>query len=200
MGARAKWRIHPALSMLVLYYILTQQLLLYSLLVISLVIHELGHLSVARLLHVKLRKIVLYPFGAQLTFMPAKVFSMLCVTSGGPIATLLLLLLCLQYNWQHLLHFQLLLLIFNGLPIWPLDGGKILFYSLKLLHPKILYEQYITFSFILAITLCVTTLIVQAPLFFLLSSFVLLLESYQSFRARKYVQALDSVFIYRKPS
>ena len=153
-----KSSLHPSFMLLIIYFILTQQLHMYSLLLLSLAVHEIGHVSVAKILGVRIRRLVLLPYGGQLLVMPTSSKNMLFISLAGPVATLVLLLLSWYFDWQTLIMFQFIILLFNGLPIWPLDGGQIVFYSLKM-SLKIRYATFMQYSlatsvllFILAIT------------------------------------------------
>jgi Zn-dependent protease/CBS domain-containing protein len=120
----------------------------------SLIVHELGHALVARRLGIEVRRIDLYLFGG-LTQMgrdansPGEEFK---VAAAGPAATLAVILVCLgldlailgpqrlghavtldsqvhitpvllSLSW--LLPMNVLLLVFNLVPAFPLDGGRI---------------------------------------------------------------------------
>lgn len=120
----------------------------------SLIVHEFGHALVARRLGIEVRNIDLYLFGG-LTQMsrdansPGEEFK---VAAAGPAATLLVILVCLaldlillgpsrlghaitldgqvhitpvllSLSW--LLPMNVLLLVFNLVPAFPLDGGRI---------------------------------------------------------------------------
>ncbi|HUZ28394.1 MAG TPA: site-2 protease family protein, partial [Solirubrobacteraceae bacterium] len=120
----------------------------------SLIVHELGHALVARRQGIEVKRIDLFLFGG-LTQMgrdaatPAEEFK---VAGAGPMATFLFVLLCLavdlvlvgphrlvhaatldgdvhitpvllSLSW--LLFWNVLLLVFNLIPAFPLDGGRI---------------------------------------------------------------------------
>jgi Zn-dependent protease len=124
------------------------------LLFVSLIIHELGHALVARRQGIDVKRIDLFLFGG-LTYMsrdaatPAEEFK---IAAAGPLATLVVILVCialdlaivgthrlthaivleddikitpvlLSLSW--LLPMNVLLLVFNLVPAFPLDGGRI---------------------------------------------------------------------------
>ena len=107
---------------------------LWSLVFASVLLHELGHALAGRLFGVRTRDITLYPFGgvarmelAQLRPMPEVVISI-----AGPMVNLGLAalgLLLLAFNLplgQDLLVINLGLGLFNLLPAFPMDGGRVL--------------------------------------------------------------------------
>jgi stage IV sporulation protein FB len=183
--------IHPSFMLLVLYYILTQQLFLYSMLLISLLVHELGHVITAKLVGVRYRQLTVFPFGGQLQFMPTTTGRLLLITIGGPFATCLLCIFAYIMQWQTLMIFQLLLLVFNCLPVWPLDGGKIVYYTLQWQRRRTFYKAFMSYSFGAAIVVFVIAVLLEAPLFLLLSFSLLVVETYRGFQFRHFTSALE---------
>jgi Zn-dependent protease/CBS domain-containing protein len=112
-----------------------------------LLLHELGHAAMARRFGVRTREIVLYPIGgvARLESMPGgwaellialagpAVNVVLAVTASGVLASLHVPQgLTSPIPWQHwglmqkLLWANILLVAFNMLPAFPMDGGRVL--------------------------------------------------------------------------
>ena len=92
-----------------------------------LVIHEMGHALVGIILGYKLDKITFYPYGGITTFnlplnIPLK--EELMILLAGPIMQIIGYFILNPFYDIKLYHYTLL--IFNLLPIYPLDGGKIL--------------------------------------------------------------------------
>lgn len=121
-------------------------LLMLLLLVVSLVLHELGHALAAKFLGVKTREIVLYPIGgrARLTGAPSGGLE-LCIAAAGPLVNLLAALVVLivstiqseslsldpegsqaSYVLGTLFWSNVALFALNLLPAFPMDGGRIL--------------------------------------------------------------------------
>ncbi|MEI7436917.1 MAG: site-2 protease family protein [bacterium] len=122
-------------------------LALLVLLFSSIALHELGHSLMARAFGCRVREILLLPFGgvAQLESMPRRPLQEFMVAIAGPAVSLLLALglpgvvwtwtvsqngpSWMQYSAALLRltgYANLALLIFNLLPAFPMDGGRVL--------------------------------------------------------------------------
>jgi Zn-dependent protease len=110
-------------------------------LILSILVHELGHAFAARKLHLPIERIHLFLFGgmAELRHRPLKSSDELLIALSGPAASLLLALLLwpvmvllkpvffVEYHLvQFILYVNLLLALFNMIPVYPLDGGRAL--------------------------------------------------------------------------
>ncbi|MEX0929960.1 MAG: M50 family metallopeptidase [Balneolales bacterium] len=107
-------------------------------LTISIFIHELGHALTAKKLNLPLERIHLFLFGgmAELKHRPLNPGQELIIALAGPAASLLFagfVFLLISLNdvsapvylvLQYIMYMNLLLGLFNLLPIFPLDGGR----------------------------------------------------------------------------
>jgi stage IV sporulation protein FB len=101
------------------------------------VIHELGHVAVARELGWRVSEIQLLPFGGVATVeeaVAAEPIDEIVIALAGPFMNIAMVFLSLLFWWGGLwttewTHFfvlsNFLIAGFNLLPIWPLDGGRI---------------------------------------------------------------------------
>ena len=92
-----------------------------------LLIHEIGHAITGIVLGYSLDKITFYPYGGITTFnypfnIPLK--KELLILINGPLFQIVAYLILRNFYDIKLFHYTLL--IFNLLPMYPLDGGKIL--------------------------------------------------------------------------
>ena len=105
------------------------------------IIHELGHFLTAKVFNIELDKIYIYPLGGIAKFYIPYNYSRikeLIILVNGPIfqeiAKVILIYIFPQYtNIISTYHYGILL--FNLLPIYPLDGGKIVNIFLSYLEP-----------------------------------------------------------------
>lgn len=112
------------------------ELLLVALVFGIVVLHELGHAFMARQFGVETRAITLLPIGgvAQMDGMPAKPAQEILVALAGPAVNMALatLLLPLVFNFggggllEQLLWVNVGLALFNLIPAFPMDGGRVL--------------------------------------------------------------------------
>ena len=115
-----------------------------------LVIHELAHAEMARRRGYKLNSFKLMPYGAALSgdFEGIKAKDEILIALAGPIANLLLaaafaffwLIVPASYTYtRNMFNISLVLAVFNLLPLYPLDGGRIVLaaFSVKFKRQKV---------------------------------------------------------------
>lgn len=200
-----KLRLHPTLLPLIIWLIITGQFSNYALLFISLCIHEFGHLLGAYILKVKVRTCIIMPYGGEIQFATQWLITkkqQFMIALGGPIATFLLYILAFflpKTLSDPLQTIQGILLLINLLPIWPLDGGRLL--EIVWSEKKSLQATRTSFLLV-SISFCITSLVISIlyfpqSLFFMLILFLLLFQNINAFRYRKYEQAFENVVLNR---
>jgi len=146
----------------VLFY-LTKQIKLYATIMVLCVIHELGHVLMGLIMGLKIEKIEIMPLGLSVSFKlnvddyNKKVkkgailqLKKIAIAVAGPLTNLIILLIVLYTNINFkivsnelLAYANLLIILFNLLPIYPLDGGRILKEILHILEGSIKSKIYI---------------------------------------------------------
>lgn len=167
---------------LILYYY-TRQIETYVTIIIFAVFHEFGHLLAGLAMGMKPGKIELMPYGLSISFKLKPddynkailkgnllVIKKILVALAGPITNLIIIFIVMNINRNILanptiIYANLLLIFFNLMPIYPLDGGKILKGILHMILGKKKSERYINlFSFIILI---IITFIASITIFYL---------------------------------
>lgn len=170
-----KVRIHPLFWCTFIIAILTARFLEILLLFTIVCIHELGHIIVAHYYKWRITKIQLLPFGGVAEVdehgnKPLKEEVMVLI--AGPIQHiwmigLVQLLHHLGYIDTELYSFlfwnNLSLLSFNLLPIWPLDGGKLLFSGFSVKYPFKKGHLYMMQTSIACLSIFIVVTIFMSP-------------------------------------
>ena len=114
----------------VLFYF-TNQLKIYLVIMLFCFIHELGHIFVGLIFNMKIEKLEIMPFGFSVSFEDSVTenFKKIFVAAAGPLVTLALILIFFNIEIklkQEIIYSNILILIYNLMPIYPLDGGRII--------------------------------------------------------------------------
>lgn len=159
----------------VLFY-LTKQIKLYATIMVLCVIHELGHVVMGLIMGLKIEKIEIMPLGLSVSFKlnvedynkkvrKGNVLQLkkIAIAFAGPFTNLVMLLIFLNTNInlhivsnEILVYANMLMIIFNLLPIYPLDGGRILKAIIHIFKGSItskIYIRKITKAVIILITM-----------------------------------------------
>ena len=97
--------------------------------IISVSIHELGHIIAALIAGAKPENFSVHGFGIEISF-PGKTPTtkkMLAISSSGPAASIFLAILGYQTNNLDLFIVNISIATINLIPVYPLDGGTILY-------------------------------------------------------------------------
>lgn len=147
----SKIRIHPFTYLVILLCMFSGKFHDFTMLSILFVIHELGHILTSMYFKWQIDKILFLPFGGITIFKenlnrPIKEEFLILIM--GPLFQILGYLFFQRFFSSIFLSYHLFFLIFNLLPLIPLDGSKLLelglqyFYSFKKSHLGMIYSSY----------------------------------------------------------
>lgn len=157
---------------LILFYI-TGQLGEYAVILILAFVHELGHLLAGIILGMKPAKLELKPYGISISFKinpndyNKKIakgnlleLKKAIVACAGPVTNLIIIIITLNlrlniFTSLLIIYSNILLIIFNLIPMYPLDGGRIVKSLIYLFLGKKKAEKYtnnISFVFLIIVT------------------------------------------------
>ncbi len=122
--------------------------------IIYLIIHEIGHIIIAYILGYKVVKINIFPCGLLSVFnlkINDSIFKDFLIALAGPLFQIIFFQFIKKYYFIHLF-----LIIFNLIPIYPLDGSKIVSFFLYLFFP---YKKCNNILFYLSYILCIFIII-----------------------------------------
>lgn len=139
-----RFRIDLKIFLFLIIFYITKQIEIYAIMIGFAILHELGHLFMGLLLGLKPEKIDLIPMGLAVSFKVnisdfnkkkkrgnVEVLKEIFIAVAGPVVNLIILILAQIFVKDEMLknliiYANLLIFMFNLLPIYPLDGGRIL--------------------------------------------------------------------------
>ncbi|MFS0861715.1 M50 family metallopeptidase [Fredinandcohnia sp. 179-A 10B2 NHS] len=134
-----KIEIHPLLWLIVGIAVITANFRELLMLFFIILVHEMGHAACAHFFSWRIKKIQLLPFGGvaemdehgnrplkeELFVVLAGPAQHIWLVAGGYILTKVSIMS--QDTFELFLYHNVVILLFNLLPVWPLDGGKLLY-------------------------------------------------------------------------
>src|SRR5699024_2909958 len=193
--------IHPILLIFIIISFLTGTFIDLMIILTIVLVHELGHFTAAKLFGWRIRGIMLWVFGGVMETEEhgtRPLHEEVCVTLAGPFQHLIIYLLLFLLSGSEVImpsvtetvdFYNTVILLFNLLPVWPLDGGKLVFLLLSEKLPyRQAYSNAILFSlfFNVFLALSIVFLLPFTLSAFLLFSF-LVMENKRDWKQRYYV-------------
>lgn len=189
-----RFRIDLKIFIFLIIFYLTKQIQIYTYIMIFAFIHEIGHLVTGLIIGMKPEKLEIMPFGITVSFKikPQEYnkkikkgnlleIKKIIVAIAGPLTNFLIILIASKMNieiTQYLIivYTNFLIMIFNLLPIYPLDGGRILKSILYIYFGKRKSEKYI--NIISKITVCILTVISSISILYIQNIAIFLIDIY----------------------
>ncbi|TFE01031.1 site-2 protease family protein [Jeotgalibacillus salarius] len=165
-GIKLNVIIHPMLWLMAAASFLTGQFLSFFILFMLVIFHEAAHGLTAAFFKWDIKKLTLMPFGGQLEvkgILNKSISEEMAVAISGPLFHILLHLLLVSVHpsipyFEEIYYLNIQLLIFNLLPVWPLDGGRMVYCVLCLMFP---FKKSIHLSVMISIVCLTVSLVVM---------------------------------------
>ncbi len=176
------------LFMIIFYF--TKQIEIYVALMIFALIHEMAHLICGLALKFKPTSIKINPCGFQISFLISaseynangKVklsIKKIIIALAGPITNLIIAFIAIiipKFNIDTVIYANILLAIFNLLPIYPLDGGRILQEAIKIKRGK--QKSYEITNLVSRITVIILTIISSITILYIHNIAIVIILAY----------------------
>ena len=140
-------KINLQIFLFIIIFVLTHQIEIYAWIMLFAFVHELGHMITGMLLKLKPKSLSFMPFGISITFETYEYKKLIeikkiIIAIAGP---LLNLVICIMASLLHMntetkqliIYSNILIAIFNLIPLYPLDGGRILKGIIRLRYQEI---------------------------------------------------------------
>jgi stage IV sporulation protein FB len=165
--------VHPTLWLFFIIALVTGTFIQFAIIITIVFIHELGHYVAARYYKWRIQKIILWVFGGIMVTdehesRPLK--EEFIVTIAGPLQHIIIFIflyllhdfeIVSLYVFEEAMFFNGIILLFNLLPIYPLDGGKICKVIVSYFLPfRRSFQLVLLISFIVCILFMITQLFV----------------------------------------
>lgn len=191
-----KIRLHLNIFIFILIFILTRQIEIYGILMLFAILHELGHMIAGILLGFKPRSLEIMPFGLAVSFESKiedcnkkiikanmQTVKKIAVAASGVITNLIFILVFSVFDIsvfgierQLILYANILIAIFNLIPIYPLDGGRIIDSLLHIMYGKKEASRYT--NMISNITITILTAITSIAILYFKNIAILFILTY----------------------
>lgn len=131
-----KVKINLQIFIFAIIFYFTKQIRIYTILMMFALIHELGHLFAGLILGLKAKSINIMPFGLSINFEDYSnkyLVKKLIIALAGPLTNLIIIVLGIYNGWEdEIIYANMLIGLFNLIPLYPLDGGRIIKYTIQL--------------------------------------------------------------------
>lgn len=160
----SKIKIHPLFLIFIIIFILIGRFKLIMYFTLLILVHESGHIIVSLLFKWNIDKIIILPFGGMIKYnelINRKLLEEFLIAISGVIFQYIFFLIFKNIvNYKYFSFINYFIIIFNLIPIYPLDGSKIL---------NVLFNKITTFKNSILLTLITSYILILMLTFVLFS-------------------------------
>lgn len=123
-----KIKVDLKIFLIIILYILTKNIKVFAISFIFILLHELGHAITGVILGLKIKKININVFGLSIEFEnygKERLNNKIIIDMAGPAINIITFIIAVIFKHEEIAYINILLAIINLLPIYPLDGGRI---------------------------------------------------------------------------
>lgn len=123
-----KIKVDLKIFLIIILYILTKNIKVFAISFIFILLHELGHAITGIILGLKIKKININVFGLSIEFEnygKERLNNKIIIDMAGPAINIITFIIAVIFKNEEIAYINILLAIINLLPIYPLDGGRI---------------------------------------------------------------------------
>lgn len=189
-------KINVNLFIFIIIFYITRQIEIYALLMLFAFVHEIGHVISGIILGFRPKSLHIMPFGIAVEFntyvqdynkkiICGNILNLkkLLIALAGPMTNFIIILICYMWNGdfyginsKYIIYANLLLGIFNLLPIYPLDGGRIMKEIITIFYGR---REALNFTNKVSnINLCIITAVSSVAIYYFKNIAILLIIIY----------------------
>lgn len=123
-----KIKVDLKIFLIIILYILTKNIEIFAMSFIFILLHELGHAITGITLGLKIKKVNVNVFGLSIEFEnygKERINNKIIIDLAGPVINLIAFAIAMALKKEEIAYINIILAIINLLPIYPLDGGRI---------------------------------------------------------------------------
>ena len=146
-------KINLQIFLFIIVFMITHQIEIYAWIMLFAFIHELGHMIAGLILRLKPETLSVMPFGISIRFKTYEYKKLIkikkiLIAIAGPVTNLVICIVAsiLHINdetKQLIIYSNILIALFNLIPLYPLDGGRILKGIIMLKHEEIKADKIV---------------------------------------------------------